>query len=366
MKKILDNLYIIIFMLIIFMMPIISFIIPDKTFSEYENRELQLLPEFSWKAIFEASYQENINTYIEDQIVLRNEMVKSKNYLELLQGKLAVNDVYRAFDDFFIERHSRYDVELIQKNVQALNTFLEKYNAEAYLVPNANTMLADKIPFANDADINELLKDIPNITFVDEVLSKPDSTIVSSAQSVITYDLYYKTDHHWTTMAAYKLYKNIVENPVALNLEVVTDEFYGTIHNKLNIKMAPDTIYRQKSETIFEVYYDLGKDNLGLYFDKHLNTKDKYSYFLDSNHGLVQIRNMDIESNEKLLIIKDSYANCFVPFIAENYKEIDVIDLRYFNMPISAYMKTNSYDRIIVLYNKDGFATNTDVYKLGY
>jgi hypothetical protein len=339
------------------MMPIISFIIPDKTFSEYENRELQLLPEFSWKAIFEASYQENINTYIEDQIVLRNEMVKSKNYLELLQGKLAVNDVYRASDDFFIERHSFYDSELIQKNVQSLNTFLEKYNAEAYLVPNANTMLSNKILYQNDANINQLLSQVPNVDFVDNLLMSYNG---------LSNDLYYKTDHHWTTMAAYELYRQIVESPVALNLEVVTDEFYGTIHNKLNIKMTPDTIYRQKSETIFEVYYDLGKEDLGLYFDKHLNTKDKYSYFLDSNHGLVQIRNMDIESNEKLLIIKDSYANCFVPFIAENYKEVDVIDLRYFNMPISVYMNTNAYDRIIVLYNKDGFATNTDVYKLGY
>ena len=79
-------------------------------------------------------------------------------------------------------------------------------------------------------------------------------------------------------------------------------------YNKLNINMNPDTIYRQKSNNNFEVYYDLGSQNLGLYFDDYLAKKDKYAYFLDANHGLIQIKNNDISSNERLLIIKDSYA----------------------------------------------------------
>jgi hypothetical protein len=120
------------------------------------------------------------------------------------------------------------------------------------------------------------------------------------------------------------------------------------------------------ANTDFNVYYEMGKEDLGLYFDNYLDVKDKYAYFLDANHALVQIRNNDIDSDEKLLIIKDSYANCLVPFLAESYKEVDVIDLRFFNLPMSTYLKTAQYDRIIVLYNKNGFATNADAYKLGY
>lgn len=358
-QNICDNLHVIIFILIIFLVPIMSILTPDRTFSDTENRELQTFPEFSLESIFDSKFQSEFENYMNDQIVLRNEMVETKTYLELLQMKLAINDIYKAEDGFFIERHpdTEYDIDLVNKNVNALNKFVEKYNAEVYLVPNANVILKDKILFANDADIDKLLSGVKNVTFVDGILMN-----YSGDKS----DLYYKTDHHWTTIGAYELYKNIVENPVEKDLVSVTDEFLGTIHNKLNIIMKYDTIYKQNSTTNFKVYYDLGTEDLGLYFDNYLSVKDKYAYFLDANHGLIQIRNQDIDSNEKLLIIKDSYANCLVPFLAENYKEVDVIDLRFFNLPISSYLKSYQYDRIIVLYNKNGFATNADVYKLGY
>lgn len=358
-ETVLEHLHVIIFIAVIFLVPIASLLTPDKTFSEYENRELQTLPELSWNAIFESEFQSDFESYMNDQVVLRNEMVTAKTYLDLLQLKLAVNDIYKAEDNFFIERHpeTEYDMELVNKNVAALNKFVEAYGADVYLVPNANVILQDKILFANDADIDQMLSNVENVTFVDEILNN-----YSGNKS----DLYYMTDHHWTTIAAYELYKNIVDNPVDKNLIPVSTEFYGTIHNKLGINMKPDTIYKQDSDTDFNVYYEMGKEDLGLYFDNYLDVKDKYAYFLDANHALVQIRNNDIDSDEKLLIIKDSYANCLVPFLAENYKEVDVIDLRFFNLPMSTYLKTAQYDRIIVLYNKNGFATNADAYKLGY
>ena len=358
-NKILENLHVIIFLLIIFLIPIASIIAPDKTFSDYENRELQVLPEFSIQSVFDAKYQAEFESYMNDQVILRNNMVSMKNYLEVLQMKLAINNIYKAEDGFYIERHpdTEYDVELVNKNVAALNKFVQAYGAEVYLVPNANIILKNKILFTNDADIDKLLSGIQNVTFVDDILMSYDGD---------KSDLYYKTDHHWTTIAAYELYKNIVDNPVDKMLIPVSTEFYGTIHNKLNITMKPDTIYKQDSDTHFEAYYDLGSKDLGLYFDDYLEKKDKYAYFLDANHGLIQIKNKDIQSYEKLLIIKDSYANCLIPFLAENYKEVEVIDLRFFNLPISSYLKNKEFDRIIVLYNKNGFATNADAYKLGY
>ena len=358
-RAILENLHVIIFLMIIFLIPIASVITPDKTFSDYENRELQTFPKFSLKAVFDAEFQSDFESYMNDQIVLRNNMVSMKNYLEAVQMKLAINGVYKAEDGFYIERHpdTEYDLDKVNKNVAALNKFVEAYGAEVYLVPNANVILKDKVIFTNDADIDSLLSGVANHTFVDDVLMNYEGD---------NSDLYYKTDHHWTTIAAYELYRNIVDNPVEKMLIPVSTEFLRTIHNKLNISMSPDTIYRQDSDTSFEAYYDLGSQNLGLYFDDYLAKKDKYAYFLDANHGLIQIKNNDIQSNERLLIIKDSYANCLIPFLAESYKEVDVIDLRFFNLPLSAYLKNEKYDRIIVLYNKNGFATNDDAYKLSY
>lgn len=357
MKKILENLYIYIFLSIIFGVFVANVLVPDKTFSDYENRVLQEMPKISIESILDGSFQEKFDTYTSDQIVLKNYLVKAKNYMDLAQLKFAINEVYTAKDDFYIERHSikDYDFNLLKKNIDVLNAFKDKYNAEIYLIPNASTILSDKIIYQNDIDFNKYLGNIEGIEFVDNILNNYNGN---------KSDLFYKTDHHWTTIAAYELYKNIVENPISLNLKKVDETFYGTIHNKLNVYMEPDTIYKHNSDTNFSVYYDLGKKNLGMYFDKYLETKDKYSYFLDSNHGLIQIINEDIVNNEKILIIKDSYANCFAPLIAENYKQVDVMDLRYFNMPLSNYLKIYNYDRIIVLYNKDGFVNNTDIYKL--
>jgi hypothetical protein len=356
-KKILENLYIYVFLIMIFGILVVSTILPDKDFSEYENRLLQMMPSISMEKIFDGSFQSEFDTYTSDQVVFKDFFVKSKNYLDIAQLKLAVNGVYNAADDFYIERHSKkdYDLEKLKNNIDILNSFKEQYGAEVYLVPNASTILSDKIFLQEDLNFNEALKEIENIDYVDSVLNdyKGDKS-----------DLYYKTDHHWTTIGAYQLYKELVDNPVELNLKEVTNEFYGTINNKLNIAMKPDSIYIHDSKTNFSVYYDLGKEDKGLYFDKYLNMKDKYSYFLDSNHGLIQIINEDINSDEKVLIIKDSYANCLAPLLAENYKQVDLIDFRFFNMPISSYLKTYKYDRIIVLYNKDGFANNDDFFRL--
>lgn len=357
MKKILENFYVIFFIVFIFGILIASTISKDKQFSDYENRSLQMFPEISKEAIFEGDFQNNFDTYTSDQLIFKNYFVKAKNYLDISQLKLEVNGVYRAKDNFYIERHSKddYDLELLNKNIDFLLNFKNKYNAEIYLVPTANQILQDKLTFNNDFDYNNYMSKIENINYVDNILNSYEGN---------KDDLFYKTDHHWTTIGAYELYKNIVENPIELNLELIDDSFYGTINNKLNITMEPDKIYKQSSSTNFKINYDMMPKEGNMYEEKHLKTKDKYSYFLDSNHGHISIINEDIASNEKVLIIKDSYANCFVPFMAESYKQVDVIDLRYFNMPMSQYLTMFNYDRIIVLYNKDGFATSEYIFNL--
>ena len=356
-KKIVNNFYVYFFIVFIFSVLIFSTISKDKIFSDYENKKLQKLPSLNLEDILNTKFQEDFENYVNDQIVFRNLFIRIKNYFEIVQLKLSVNDIYLGKDNFYIERfpENEFDVSLINSNITYINEFKQKYSAEVYLIPTASEILRDKLYITNDIDFNKYLKNIENNSLVNDILNNYEGN---------KSDLYYKTDHHWTTIGAYELYKNIVNNPVNLNLEKISDSFYGTINNRLNITMKADDIYKQKSNTNFEVLYDLNKENKGLYFDKYLKTKDKYSYFLDGNHGLINIENKDINNNEKLLIIKDSYANCFIPFIIENYKKVDVIDLRYFNVSLSEYIEKEKYDRIIVLYSKSGFMKEKNVMKL--
>ena len=101
-----------------------------------------------------------------------------------------------------------------------------------------------------------------------------------------------------------------------------------------------------------KVYYedkDITKDSM--YEEKYLNEKDKYSYFLDNNHALITITNKSINNNKELLVIKDSYANSFIPMIAKHYEKIHVIDPRYYRLSISSYINENNISNVLFLYN---------------
>ena len=66
----------------------------------------------------------------------------------------------------------------------------------------------------------------------------------------------------------------------------------------------------------------------------------------------------------RLLVVKDSYANSFIPYLLYHYDEVYVVDLRYYSLKLSDYMKENSIQNVLVLYNFTNFATDTNFGKL--
>ena len=63
-------------------------------------------------------------------------------------------------------------------------------------------------------------------------------------------------------------------------------------------------------------------------------------------------------------MIKDSFANAFVPFLADSYDNIYMVDLRYFNEDMQAYLKEKNITDILMLYNVSNFVTDRNLYKL--
>jgi len=82
----------------------------------------------------------------------------------------------------------------------------------------------------------------------------------------------------------------------------------------------------------------------------HLDTKDKYSVYLNGNNPIVKI-NSENHNGKKLLIIKDSYAHSFAPFAVNHFETTYMVDLRYFNMPMSRFIEENGITDVLVLYN---------------
>ena len=101
----------------------------------------------------------------------------------------------------------------------------------------------------------------------------------------------------------------------------MSPEKFGT-HLDIIRKIGFDTIL------LLDLY------EIGLYFPEFLKEKDKYSYFLGGNSPLIKIRcdhrGEAAERGRTLLVIRDSYANCFIPFLTDEYDKILAVDFRYF------------------------------------
>ena len=368
---------VIIFLFLIGIFTAASLIKKDTGFSETENRVLTEKPQFSAESLFDGSYTSKYQEYVRDQSPFRNTFVALRNYCEATIGKKEINNVLLAKDDYYIEDHSRenYESEIADTNLNALKSFCSRYekslgdsHVSAMIVPTAQSVLTNKFKTGMYAyNQNEYLTKIK-----EEIGKNIYIDTYNMLKEHSTENIYYKTDHHWTTYGAYLAYncwakqKNIEGYSLEdIDKKEVSKEFYGTINSKLNMKMKADTILQYTVKNVdFTVDYNMGANVTDTFFFKeYLQEKDKYSYFLGGNPGLVDITSTN-KNNRKLLIIKDSYANCITPVYAANFEKTYVVDLRFFNMSIDGFIEENQITDILVLYNVDSFATDKYVKRI--
>ena len=356
---------VIIISLIVFSFSILFVIVPKETFSELENRSLELLPKFKFEDIINGKYMSKIETYISDHFPLKKAFLYIKTGLYRIIGFDDINDVYFGKDDFLIENYPEIDYK--DELIKVLNEFKNNTDANINLmiVPTKIMLYEDKLPknstyIDQEKEIEDIYKNV-EITSID---------VLNTLKEAENKDeLYYLTDHHWTSLGAYYGYKSyresINESYIALKdlkLKEVSDSFLGSTYSKVtNYNQKKDKIYIYEFDNDLNVNYVLEKkEEKSLYNFDYLNKKDKYSLFLDNNHGLIEITNNDIEEG-KILIIKDSYANSMIPLIVNHYHEIDVIDPRYYKKSISKYIQENSIEEVLIIYNYGILATDKNV-----
>lgn len=337
-------------------------------FSEFENRYLQQVPKFSVTNLLNGRYVKDIEDYINDQFPLRNTLVGIKSQSDILLGKTKINDIYIS-DNRLIPAFLKNNNT--DKILSTLNNFVNTIDvpSQLMLVPNAIEIYKEQLPI-ND-ELNDGLIEIENIYSNFE----GDTIDVSKKFFSIKDDvnLYYKTDHHWTTYGAFYAYNEYLKangksekELEDYNVENVTDEFYGTSYSKANYyNLDPDCIHLFKDNNKYNVKYVI--ENIiddSLYNYDYLNKKDKYSIFLDNNHALIEIINENINSDEHLLVIKNSYGNSLVPFLSSDFKKTSVIDLRYYKDDVSNYIKENSVNKVLIIYDINGIYTDASIFKL--
>lgn len=349
---------------------ILNFVIPNKTFSEQENRVLKTFPRFSMEKLVNGEYANELDEYINDHFVFRNIWLKVESLMDITLGKKENNGVYIGKEGYLFEKFNVTEENLKNLSIATdrINSFANKVQIPVYymLIPNSIYINQDKLPnnieaYNQELLINNMYKNMPytqNIDVTNILKQNKDKYI------------FFKTDHHMTSEGAYLVYKefcnsaNLKANELSEFEKVeVSNEFLGTFDSKAQIiNQEKDTIniYRNNINTeLKEVIYD-NEITTSIYEEKYLDKKDKYSYFLNGNNAKVVVKTKN-ENNKKLLVIKDSYAHIMAQFLCQNYEEIHFIDTRYYNLSLSEYVQENDITETLVLYNVSNITTDVGI-----
>ena len=342
--------------------------LPDKNFSAEENRLLQTMPKLSISSIFSGRFETKAESYAADQFMLRNMFIKIKSSFDTSLGSTESNNVFMCKDNYLMENISKADAKKMENNYNSLAKLKQLYpniNMDFMLVPNAANIMSDKLPlFAVTEDQNKQMDDF--FKKIQSIGINPVDVRATFKKNKEKIELYYHTDHHWTTDGAYLAYqdfakKNKLNSNIKYDALAVKNDFRGTLASKsgftngLNdmIKIyLPKEGQNYKNSVIF--YSDTKEKTTEFYKLNNLKKKDTYTVFGGSNHPIYSIKT-PVSSQRKLLLIKDSYANSFIPFLSQDYREIIVIDPRYFFDDISEIIKANGITDVLFLYNANTF-----------
>ncbi len=336
---------------------------PDKYYSESEKRTLTQKDSISIADFTSGKMGTQVEKYLADQFPLRDKWISVKTLVERISGKTEISDVYFGRGGYLIDAFTSYDKKQYQANLEALKSFSNKVGIPVQLmpVPTAAQILSDKLPaYAPNLDQKALYNQAKALGLdtvnVFDILSEHSGEYI-----------YYKTDHHYTSLGAYYCYaawmrsQGKTPEPVsAWQTQTLCDNFRGTSYNKVNAPFAAyDTISAYYKTLSHTVSYNGGSYVTdSIYERKYLSGKDQYAAFLNSNQSSTVISG---EGEGKLLIIKDSYANCFAQFVVDDYAETHLIDLRFFKDSVSDYIEEYGITQVLVLYNIPNLAADTAI-----
>lgn len=373
-------------------------ILPKKSTSENENRSLAKFPgvvntkklesaknprdvwdSVKWKYINNRegkAFKDDFETYLSDHLAGRELWVKASNGIQRLSGRDEINGVYTV-DDQMVQTFRTYDADSVSASIDAMNSFAERFpDKEMFfmLAPTAQEFFTNRIPshaglMSQKSFIDECYRNIGNISTID-----CRSFLAGNSSEY----LYYRTDHHWTSLGAFCAYQSAGKalgysayGFGSFNIETASNDFRGTLYSKtLDDSITPDTIdyyFLAEGEPNVKLTSINGaevKKYDSLYVRDYLDVKDKYSSFTGSNVPIVTIET-DVDTDKTLLIIKDSYAHSLVPFLSKHYSKITMVDMRYINTDLNRFINLDEYSQVLFMFNVISFAEDNGLTKLG-
>ena len=356
----------ILFSVVIILIAFVTFVFPPKDYSKNEKRILAEFPEFTWENVSSGNFGAEFEKYLSDHLAGRDFFVGLNAYFDMLMGKNSLGDIYNAKDGYLINAPKTNSEDTFVKNMNNIEKFTVTHDLDATLmiIPSAGYIMADKLPhFHGNYRDGELFKKAseltPSVRFFD-TRSHLSKGYTDGMQ------VYYKTDHHLTSEGSYILYREYcdlvgVDYPDKEDYTIEKHEgFRGTTYSGSGYFL---------NESDFLEIWDLGlkvkvtleeKDSVEtdkLFYREHLDKMDKYPVYLDGNHSYVHIENPRGKS-VNLLVIRDSYAQNLAPFLAYNYKNIYMLDMRYYRNNMNEFLESKDIDSVLCVYGIDTLITD--------
>lgn len=363
-----SNIIAVIFCITIGVVLMLNLIVKDRKFSPEENRVLQTEPNFTISHYLDGRLESEIDAYSNDQFFARKGAVRVKTSADVSMGVLEANGVYRCKDNYLMEDISSPNRKYVDNSLSAIKEFKERYNnigMSFILAPNTANILSDKLP--NAVKLSNQNK------YMDDFFSKLSATGVKTVdvrkpliEASKKRQIYYRTDHHWTSDGAYVAYSKLasdlgMDNKVKYKPVIVKNDFIGTLSSKSGFtggKYDSIKVFLPEKNSGYKpslIYYPETKEKTtNFYRLNNLNKKDAYTVFGGSNHPVYKIET-PVTPAENLLLIKDSYANSMIPFLSQNFRKIVVVDPRYYYDDIDDLISAEGITQVMFLYNANTF-----------
>lgn len=380
MKKLYKALPAVVFIAFIAVMLALYIVLPKQKVSTSEKRPLADAPQFSLSALFSGEFQTGFESYISDHAPGRNFWVGANAYAHLAMGQRVTGHatpengntrgIYNCADGYLINEPQ--DMSGLMRNIG----FIEECSGHldvpvtVLIAPSTGYICEDKLPslhypYEDDVYFAQIADALDTARFVD-IREAFKSEYAAGNQ------LYYRTDHHWTAYGAYTAYRALAAElgytPLdESDYEIASyDGFCGTTYSSSGYWLTePDTIEvwdnKANDGGISVTITDGGKvtEQEDMFYYSHLDEDDKYPVYLDGNHPYTVIKNANASSDEKLLIVKDSFAHSLTPFLADHYSEIIMLDMRYYaEKTVPELVAEQGMDRVLFVYSIDNLASD--------
>ncbi|MEK4423618.1 DHHW family protein [Solibacillus sp. FSL K6-1523] len=378
MKHISERLLVVGFVSSTFLISVLFFAMPHHRFSELENRYLQAAPQLTWDNLVSKKFAEETELFITDHFPFRDKWLWIKSTSEQARLQQENNGIYQGKDGYLFEKFLEPNYMKVQRYAESVNQFASNHptvKMTFMLAPTSIGIYPERLPWLASSYSQKQVNQFIEATMQNKLAFMNGFDFLEQHASE---PIYYRTDHHWTTYGAYLAYVAYAEQqgwqPLSQSdflIKTVSESFLGSYHTRGQFTgLTPDTIqtYTPLNPAFTEIYIaDSDQTVTSMYDERFLAKKDQYSYFLGGVHALIKLTTrLDPQqvTQEKLLVIKDSYAHNALPFLTNHIPEIHVIDLRYYNGSIGNYLSENNIQDVLFLFNTATFIEEAALLKL--